>query len=779
MKSSKSTDWTIPTPSGSRRLGASRALEQSQALEEQQPSSARALLIEGDTCWRRVTATRAAVLIDAASYFEALRASLLAARRSVVILGWELHSRTRLEGAQKPTDGAPVELGKLLRWLLKRRPQLTLKILLWNHPLVYAVHRELFPRWIFGPRLPDRVEIMLDSHLPVGASHHEKLVIIDDEVAYCGGVDLTVRRWDIAAHHPSEPRRRDYKRKPYVPLHDVQVVVEGAAAAALGERARTRWRHAGGKPIERLRPARKASDAWPQHVTPDFTDTTVAIMRTVAALEDRGNDIREIERATIAAIDSAESFIYIENQYITSKTACEALVARMRAKRDLEVVVVTTREPGGWLEAGTMGVGRQHFMAAFDDPSLADRIRFVAPLSRCAAPPDEESSKIVVDGTLSIHVHAKVLIVDETFMRIGSSNLNNRSMGYDTECDIAIEAENDAQRESIASVRNRLIAEHWGSDEKSVASALDGADTVHSALDSLPRVPVFSTAYGGRHPRLQPWRRAARAPAYRSVTPIERDEAAGIDLVVQLGDPERVVSADELIEQATGLRDPRPLKWTVALLAAAAVVALLVLGFSRLGLSLPDIANRIGVGIESLAGNPWRVPLVLLAFVVASIVSVPILALIGATVVTLGPVLGFACSATGTMLAAAGTFGIGRLIGRKPLHRWLGNRLDKLEQRVAKRGVLAISLLRKVPIAPFTLVNMVLGALGIRFRDFMIGTALGMLPGIAAFAFLSQTAIDAWREPTPKNVAFIAGAVVLWLAAAFGIQWAVNRRSTR
>jgi hypothetical protein len=100
MKSSKSTDWTIPTPSGSRRPGASRALEQSQALEEQQPSSARALLIEGDTCWRRVTATRAAVLIDAASYFEALRASLLAARRSVVILGWELHSRTRLEGAQ-------------------------------------------------------------------------------------------------------------------------------------------------------------------------------------------------------------------------------------------------------------------------------------------------------------------------------------------------------------------------------------------------------------------------------------------------------------------------------------------------------------------------------------------------------------------------------------------------------------------------------------------------------------------------------------------------------
>ena len=696
-----------------------------------------------------------------------------------MILGWELHSRTRLEGARRPADGAPVELGKLLRWVKKRRPGLTLKILLWNHPVVYTVHRELFPRWIFGPRMPERVEILLDSHLPAGASHHEKLVIIDDDVAYCGGVDLTVRRWDIAAHHPCEPRRRDNARKPYVPLHDVQIVVQGAAAAALGERARTRWRHAGGQPIGPRDTECATSDAWPEHVKPDFTNATVGIMRTIAALEERDEEVREIERATVAAIGSAEHLIYIENQYVTSKTACEALVAAMRSRRNLRVIVVTTREHGGWLEAKTMGVGRQRFMAAFADVALADRIQFVAPLARSAGPTDEESAEIVVDGTLSINVHAKVLVVDDKFLRIGSSNLNNRSMGYDTECDVAIEAENTAQRESIAAVRNRLIAEHWGSDEKSVRTALTRADSLPAALEALPRVPVFSTAHGARHPRWQPWRRAARAPAYRSVAPIERVDAAGIDLVVQLGDPERAVSADELVEQATGIRDPRPLKWGVALLAVAAIAALLVFGFSRLGLSIGDIANRVGVGIESLAGNPWRVPLVLAVFVVASVVSVPILALIGATVVTLGPVLGFVCSAVGTMLAASATFGVGRLIGRKPLQRWLGKKLDALEQRVAKRGVIAIALIRKVPVAPFTFVNMLIGALGIRYRDFIFGTALGMLPGIAAFAFVSETAIEAWREPTLANVALIATAIAIWLSVVFGIQWALNRRSDR
>jgi phospholipase D1/2 len=759
--------------SGSQRRSATRALAK-------EPSTPDGLLIEGDTCWRLARAEQAAVLIDAASYFEALRASLLAAQHSVFILGWELHSRTRLEGARKPTDGAPVELGKFLRFLLKRRTALELKILLWNHPVLYSVHRELLPRWIFWPREPDRVEIVLDSHLPAGASHHEKLVIIDDEVAYCGGIDLTVRRWDIAAHHPTEPRRRDYAHKPYVPLHDVQIVVQGDAAAALGERARTRWQAAGGKPIEPP-PRRGTTSAWPGHVKPDFTDTTVGIMRTVAALEERDKEIREIERATAAAIGSAERFIYIENQYITAKTACEALAARMRARRNLQVVIVTTRELGGWLEARTMGIGRHFFMKEFDDPSLADRIKFLAPLARCAGPTDEDSAKIVVDGTLSIHVHAKVLIVDDRFLRIGSSNLNNRSMGFDTECDVAIEAANKAELDSIASVRNRLIAEHWGSDEKSVRCAF-AADSVFAALESLPRVPVFSTAHEARHPRLQPWHRAARAPAYRIVEPIEPiepDAAASADLVAKLGDPERVVSTDELIEQATGIRNARPLKWGIALLAAAAIAALLVFGFSRLGLGLGDVASRIGVAIESLSGNPWRVPLVLLIFVAASVVSVPILALIGATVVTLGPVVGFITSAIGTMLAASATFGIGRLIGRKPLHRWLGKRLDALEQRVAKRGVIAIALIRKVPVAPFTLVNMLIGALGIRYRDFILGTALGMLPGIAAFAFVSQTAVDAWRDPTPQNLALIGGAIVVWLAVVFGIQWTLNRRSQR
>jgi uncharacterized membrane protein YdjX (TVP38/TMEM64 family) len=190
-----------------------------------------------------------------------------------------------------------------------------------------------------------------------------------------------------------------------------------------------------------------------------------------------------------------------------------------------------------------------------------------------------------------------------------------------------------------------------------------------------------------------------------------------------------------------------------------------------------DLGSKLVDGIGALGQSSWGIPLVVAAFVVGSLIAVPILALIGATVIALGPVLGFVCSAAGTLLAATVTFGAGKLIGRQPLQSWLGSRLESLERRFTNRGIIAVALIRKVPFAPFTIVNMLIGAIGIRYRDFLLGTSLGMLPGIAAFAFVSDRALDAWREPTPRNLALIAGALLLWLGVVLGVQQLANRRT--
>jgi uncharacterized membrane protein YdjX (TVP38/TMEM64 family) len=393
-------------------------------------------------------------------------------------------------------------------------------------------------------------------------------------------------------------------------------------------------------------------------------------------------------------------------------------------------------------------------MAAFDDPHLRRRIHFVSPFAR-GNPGDDEYTlpNKAPDGTYSIHVHAKVLVVDDRFLRIGSSNLNNRSMGFDTECDLGFEASTDAQRATIADIRNRLIAEHWGCAPEDVERAL---------ASGLPVIEALAAA--------------APQDARRGVCELEREPIEnGSELVAQLGDPERAVTLDRLLEHETGRKSRRPvLRWAAGVLAAAVVVAV-VWALAR---GMPDasaFAQRAGLVIESLRGSPWRVPLVLLLFVAGSIVSFPILVMIGATVIALGPVVGFLCAGVGSLLAATATFAIGRSIGRRPLRRWLGRKAQLIERQLEGRGIVAVALIRKVPVAPFTLVNMLLGASGLSYREFIAGTAIGMLPGIAAFAFVGDRALSVWRHPTPLNVTLVVVAVAVWIGVVLGLQRLMNR----
>jgi phosphatidylserine/phosphatidylglycerophosphate/cardiolipin synthase-like enzyme len=504
-----------------------------QSPEEVIPENAEApLFVEGETCWKLAEADRAAVLIDGASYFGALRASLLKAEHSIYIVGWEINSRVRLRGAEKPRDGAPQKLGPLLRFIAARRPSLAIRILLWDFSLLYAFDRELFPRWVLGRNMPPQVEVALDDRLPLGACHHEKLVVIDDAVAYCGGMDLTLRRWDTSLHLRRDPRRVLPGGERYDPSHDMQLVVDGEAAAALGERVRRRWRKASGG-IEPAAPP--GSDPWPSGVAPDFERVRVAIMRTSAARVGQA-EIREVERATVAAIASARRLIYIENQYITAKSAADALRARMIENPDLRVLIVTARLTHGWLEAKTMGVGRKRFMEIFSAPELARRIHFFYPVATRGtlrgalarrAGRGGASGTARGDGRsgdMSIEVHAKLLVVDDRLLRIGSSNLNNRSMGFDTECDVAIEASSCEQRAAIEGIRNRLLAEHLDADPRKVAAALEANGRLDDALFSI----------------------AGRRRALRTL-PFGADSDTPSELVLNLGDPERVVTPRRLV----------------------------------------------------------------------------------------------------------------------------------------------------------------------------------------------------------------------------------------
>lgn len=168
--------------------------------------------------------------------------------------------------------------------------------------------------------------------------------------------------------------------------------------------------------------------------------------------------------------------------------------------------------------------------------------------------------------------------------------------------------------------------------------------------------------------------------------------------------------------------------------------------------SLPDHA-------QALAALPGAHFVIVAAFVAAGFAAVPLSALVVATAAALGPLEGGVVSLAGGIASAVAVFAIGRLAGREPFESLIGNRGREIADRIVDRGVLAIAVLRNIPVAPFSVVNLVAGASPVRLRDFVIGTTIGLVPGIAMLTLVGDRLMNALRSPNATNIALLATAL--------------------
>jgi phosphatidylserine/phosphatidylglycerophosphate/cardiolipin synthase-like enzyme len=204
------------------------------------------LLEKGSRCWRVANASRAAVLVDTEAYYAAAAETMTKARRSIHLLNWAFEPDTRM----RPTPGGRDEsIAHLLKRLAEAEPNLDIRILCWQSALPVAATQKFFPiidREVFAG---SRVKFVLDGELPLGACHHQKVIVVDDAVAFCGGADIGQDRWDTSRHLDDDPRRkraRDRRGRYYTSRHEVMAVVDGPAAAAVGDLFRRRWRRCTG-----------------------------------------------------------------------------------------------------------------------------------------------------------------------------------------------------------------------------------------------------------------------------------------------------------------------------------------------------------------------------------------------------------------------------------------------------------------------------------------------------------------------------------------------------
>jgi phosphatidylserine/phosphatidylglycerophosphate/cardiolipin synthase-like enzyme len=424
--------------------------------------------------WRYATATRVRVIVDAESYFDLMQQAMLKARRRILLIGWDFDTRIHLTHGRRWWQKGfkrqfPARLGSFIPWLVRHCRTLEVRILKWGMGSLEVAGRGSMMvdmvRWF--PH--KRIDLEFDSMHPVACSHHQKLAVIDDQLAVCGGIDMTDRRWDTREHREVDERRKRPGGSRYGPWHDMTMMLEGPVARALDELARDRWRRAGHEPLAPLEPAKHS--AWPDDLAPHFENIEIGIARTRAEYEgDPG--VREIEELFLRQIARARRFIYAESQYFASRAVAEAMCARLSADDPPEIVIINPETADGWVESTVMDPARDRLVQAIRQADRHGRFHIFTPYS----------------GATPIYVHAKLLIVDDEILRIGSANFNNRSMGLDSECDVFVDCARPANGgcgSAIRALRHSLLSEHCGLDADEVAGLIEKRGSMTAMIDAL------------------------------------------------------------------------------------------------------------------------------------------------------------------------------------------------------------------------------------------------------------------------------------------------------
>jgi phospholipase D1/2 len=413
------------------------------------------ILQPGINCWKIDEVSESGLLIDAKDYYRAFCNAAATAERYVLLSGWQFDSDVALirEGNDDKTG---ITLISFLDRLCEKNPDLRIYILAWNFSVIYSIDREWLQSWNFKWNTNERIQFCFDSCHPFGASHHQKFVVVDGRIAFLGGLDLCSGRWDDRSHRATNPLRVNGDQSPYPPFHDVQSYHVGPVAARLEEFFKEQWRAVCNYDLDLGAPARSHAVRFENSLP--VKSARVGVSRTQVRTTDTGNEsVREIRHLFRDAISAAESFIYMENQYFSSQAIHEALVRRMsdRRRSRLEIVLVLAKEANAFVEQASIGIAQAKVIRNLRNLAAQTGHKLGIYYAASAAENGEE---------VATYVHSKLLLIDDQFLSVGSANLNNRSMGLDTELNVSWQVgdgETEAQQ-SIRDVRVNLLAEHTG-----------------------------------------------------------------------------------------------------------------------------------------------------------------------------------------------------------------------------------------------------------------------------------------------------------------------------
>jgi uncharacterized membrane protein YdjX (TVP38/TMEM64 family) len=360
---------------------------------------------------------------------------------------------------------------------------------------------------------------------------------------------------------------------------------------------------------------------------------------------------------------------------------------------------------------------------------------------------------VLADGETPVYVHSKTIVVDDRLLLVGSANLSNRSMGLDSECSLAAEPERKSgNAAAVTEFRNTLLAEHFGLSPGDIRRAVADSNSLIRAIETLSGKDRFLHTLEYRKPSID-----------------------GTRLVPDDSwlDPERPVEFDRIFDRFVHEEDGESDKYQwIKFAVFLATMLALAAAWRWTPLSQWVSLETLTTLADYLEGSIFFIPGVIGAYIVGGLIMVPITVLIGATAIVFPPFQGVVFALAGCLANSLITYMVGAGIGKQAIRKLAGSSLNRLSKRLARKGIFTMAVARNLPVAPFTIVNMVAGASHIKLKDFLLGTALGMLPGIVVITVFTDRVVAAVRNPDWANIAVAAG-IALVLAATV---WLTNKR---
>lgn len=456
------------------------------------------ILKPGRNCSGIYHANTTGLIIDARDYYRLFYDTARKARRYILMTGWQFDTEVSLlRGEDTGRAAGEIKFIHFLEELCENNPELEIYILAWDFSVFFAMEREWFQDIIFEWSTNERINFRFDSNHAFNATHHQKMVIIDDEIAFAGGIDICSSRWDDRDHLFDNQYRRNVDGSNYGSYHDIQSYHTGPIVKEMTDIFLDRWNHSEGTTLSL--PATEgyqlSIDIGP--LLPVATNLA-AISRTQAkSLQPPLNEIFEIRYLFSDAILSAEKLIYIENQYFSSQAVYRALIDRMTAverSRIQIILILPDRLP--FTEELLLGLPQMRMLRSLQQVAEQNGHSIGIYSSVCMKNGERKLT----------FIHSKLLLVDDRFLTIGSANITNRSMGLDTELNVSWEAESEEQTEligSIRAIRASLLAEHAGLYGQNQEHNFEQIDNLIPHLENLASYPETRLCHYSPEPTLE------------------------------------------------------------------------------------------------------------------------------------------------------------------------------------------------------------------------------------------------------------------------------------